>query len=115
MNIDEKIEELYRLKEARWNETKDLEAQLKDIEHAIKEKSKPFDAEMIKLEDEIKEDVLDFRKKYEHPLADVTYRKGYIRTSWDTKHLDIYSLTHPEVKKYRNETNVKPSASIKWI
>ena len=115
MNIDEKItranelrlEVDYRTAENR-DKIKQLEAENRSISHVL-------NMERIKLEEEICEEVLEFGKKYEHKLVTVTYRKGVKRTTYDSKKLDMYSLTHPEVTAFKKVTEGKPTTSMKWI
>ena len=122
MNIDEKItalkavfdaqteaaSELYRFREAIQNELNKIQVEIDTI-------SEPFAEQARILEDEIKAEVLESGKKYKHELANVTYRKGYIRASWDTKKLDGFAAAHPEITEFKKETEVSATASIKWI
>lgn len=39
-------------------------------------------------------------------------RKGYVRTSWDTKGLDGYALAHPEILTLRKSTPIDPVTVI---
>jgi len=115
MNIDEKIEEAARLRKAMDEETHDLKKQIVELGWQVENIEEPYLEKINRLEDEIKEEVLESGKKYKHALADVSYRKGYKRASWDTKKLDGYATAHPEIKEFKKETEVKPSSSIKWL
>ncbi len=122
MNIDEKIEALKEVFYAQteavgglYDDREQLQAEIMKLQEKIDNISEPFAEKARILEDEIKAEVLGFGRKYEHPLAEVSYRKGYIRASWDTKKLDGYSVAHPEIQEFKKETEVKPTVSIKWI
>ncbi len=115
MNIDEKIEEAAKLRKEMENETVVLKTELMKIGWQVENIEKPFLEKINKLEEEIKAGVLESGKKYKHDLAEVSYRKGYVRASWDTKKLDGYATAHPEIKEFKKETEVKPSSSIKWL
>jgi len=43
----------------------------------------------------------------------VTYRSGYVRTSWDTDGLNGYAVAFPEILTFRKETDVKPTVAMK--
>ena len=122
MNIDEKITSLKAVFDAQteavgglYDDRKQLQAELNKLQSKIDNISEPFADQARVLEEEIKSEVLEFGKKYEHPLANVTYRKAYTRTTYDDKKLDMYALTHPEVTDFKKVTEVSATTSIKWI
>lgn len=115
MNIDEKITRANELRLEVDYRTAENRRKIKQLEEENRSISHVLQKEIIELEEEIETEVLEFGQKYEHPLANVTYRKGYVRTTYNAKQLDMYALTHPEVTEFKKETEVKAAASIKWI
>jgi len=122
MNIDEKITALKEVFDAQtdavgglYDDRAQLQEELNKIQEEIDTISEPFADDARILEDEIKAEVLESGKKYKHELANVTYRKGYTRASWDTKKLDGFAAAHPEIMEFKKETEVNATASIKWI
>lgn len=122
MNIDEKITALKAVFDAQtdavggfYDDREQLQEELNKLQSKIDNISEPFAEQARILEDEIKAEVLESGKKYKHELADVSYRKGYIRASWDTKKLDGFAAAHPEIMEFKKETEVNATASIKWI
>ena len=101
MNIDEKIEEAAKLRKEMENETVVLKTELMKIGWQVENIEKPFLEKINKLEEEIKAGVLESGKKYKHDLAEVSYRKGYVRASWDTKNLMDTKRRTPKSRSLR--------------
>lgn len=115
MNIDQKIEEVARLRKEMENETVVLKTEMVKLGWQVENIEEPFLEKINKLEEEIKAEVIESGKKYKNDLAEVSYRKGYTRTSWDTKKLEGYAVAHPEVEEFKKVSEVSATASIKWI
>lgn len=61
----------------------------------------------------IQDTVKAFGRSVEHGNVEATFRKGYERTSWDSKGLDGYRVAHPEISAFRSTKQVGPSVAIK--
>ena len=73
---------------------RDLEAPLKKIRSSLSEMMEPGE-------------------KVETPYTLVQMRKGYMRTSWETKSLEGFAVDHPEILQWRKVKEVAPSLAIK--
>lgn len=68
---------------------------------------------MKALEKRIKAELLATGEKPDVDGVTVSYRNGYVRTSWDSKALAGYAAAHPEIERFRTEREIGPSVSIK--
>jgi len=62
-----------------------------------------------------KDYIIESQSNFECDFVELKYRKGAVRTSYDTKAIDTYAETHPEVLEFRKTTDVKPTAALKWV
>lgn len=111
MDIHNLLMQLRQLHDERAEEIADLEAQLAPIRNRIEHLRKP----MEKLETAIREEALRTAYSGESHGVKVSYRKGYTRTSWDSKKLEGYAMAHPEILGARKESTIKPNASVKIL
>ncbi len=85
--------------------------QKQELEDAIHAKAMPFDHQSEQIEAEIKNLMPAIAKTIKTDDGAVSYRKGYVKVSWDSKALD--ACTDASVKQalapYRKETTVAPS------
>lgn len=65
------------------------------------------------LKKRIQSHVLETGQIAEVEGAKVSIRRGYVRTSWDSKALDGYAAAHPEIERFRTEREIGPSAVVK--
>ena len=65
-----------------------------------------------RLKEMIKTLVLQVGRTCSHGATTATYRKGYVRVSWDGKGLDGYAVANPEVLHFRKESKVESTVSI---
>jgi len=76
--------------------------------------AEPFVSPIAEREAHIKELMLDIGKTVKNECGTVSFRKGSIRTSWDSKALEGYAAGgHDEILQFKKETEIKPSVTIK--
>jgi hypothetical protein len=113
MNTTEKLDRLAELDAHRDMVLVDKEAlkqsvipaevkqQLRDIDSEYDPKLDAIAQERAQLEAEVRNDVMVSGESVVGEVYRASYVKG--RVSWDTKALDGYALTHPEIEKLRIE------------
>lgn len=120
--IKAKIEELTQVRAAADVTRLDYEQKRAEILKAVQEELNALDAEYnplleiansraTTLEAELRQEVLQFGATVKGSKLSFTYSRG--RVSWDTKELDQYALTHPEVVAFRKEG--APSVSLRNV
>ena len=88
--------------------TQEIKDKIADIEAEYNNGS-VFAAEIERLTNEVKQDVLSLGQTVKGSLLMAVWSKG--RVTWDTKSLDGYIIDHPELDKFRKEG--EPSVSIR--
>ncbi len=81
--------------------TPEIRARLDEIEAEFAGKMEAVDANIAALEDEIRQEALRQRASVKGSFLRVLWHKG--RVSWDTKSLDDYARSHPEVTAFRKQ------------
>jgi len=81
--------------------TPEIRARLDEIEAEFAGKMEAVDANIADLEEEIRQEALRQRASVKGSFLRVIWHKG--RVSWDTKSLDEYARSHPEVSAYRKQ------------
>ena len=81
--------------------TPEIRAHLDEIEAEFAGKMEAVDANIADLEEEIRQEALLQRDSVKGSFLRVIWHKG--RVSWDTKSLDEYARSHPEVSAYRKQ------------
>lgn len=121
METDKKLDMLYGLrlqKESRELEKANLIESV--IPEDVREKIAEIEAEfadteltdkITRLENEIREEVLNFGASVKGRYLMATYSKG--RTSWNTEALEGVLMVYPELEKFRSVG--KPSISLRKI
>lgn len=86
---------------------------LKEQEEEFNKYSEPFDQKMVILQKKIMDLVPSVAHSVKTESGSVSFRKGYIRASYDTDALDQFLELHPRIKhvivQFRSETPVKSS------
>ena len=117
-----KLDELSELKAAADLTRIDYEARRAEILKAVQADLDELEAEyaplldtasdrIATLEGEIRQDVLAHGASVKGGRLQAVYVRG--RVSWDTKALDVYTLSHPEVVSFRQEG--APSVSLRVV
>jgi hypothetical protein len=88
--------------------TPEIKARLEEIEAEFSLKVEAVDENITALEEEIKQDVIQNGASVRGEFLRAVWNKG--RVSWDTRAMDAYATTHPEVLQFRKEG--KPYVSI---
>ena len=91
--------------------TPEIRARLDEIEAEFAGKLEAVEANIAALEDEIRQEALRQRVSVKGSFLRVLWHKG--RVSWDTKSLDNYARSHPEVTAFRKQG--EPYVSITKI
>lgn len=81
--------------------TPEIRARLDEIEAEFAGKMEAIEANIEALEEEIRQEALRQRSSVKGTFLRVIWHKG--RTSWDTKSLDDYARSHPEVIAFRKQ------------
>lgn len=85
-------------------------AQLRDMKAELG----PALAEMKRLENEIKAELLETGEKVNVDGVTVTFRKGGLSTRWDSKALEGYAIAYPEVLEFKTVSERKASVAFKF-
>lgn len=91
--------------------TPEIKARLEEIEAEFAGRLETVDENISTLEDEIKADLLKYGSSVKGTFLKAVWNRG--RITWDTKALDRYALTHPEVLGYRIQG--EPYVSIRKV
>ena len=95
-------------------EIAELEAKLKSVRDVRNFKAEPYEVSIVSHQLLIKELVIIEGKTVKTEFGTVSFRKGSIRTYWDSKALEGYAAGgHDEILQFKKETEVKPSITIK--
>ena len=79
--------------------TPEIKGRIVEIEDTFNKKTKELNDNIVILESSIREAVLIHGTSVKTGFYIATYQKG--RVSWDTKYLDDYAASHPELLKFR--------------
>ena len=85
------------------------------VAHKILENIKPEQEYAESLIQQVKDYILETQSNFSCDFAELQYRKGYVRTSYDTKALDKYAKDHEEILEFRKTTESKPTTALKWL
>ena len=89
----------------------EIRARIEEIDAEFAGKSEAVNANIAALEAEIREDVLRQGASVKGSFLRVEYHPG--RISWDTKRLDAYARSRPEILGFRKQG--EPYISIKKV
>jgi hypothetical protein len=81
--------------------TPEIRRRLDEIEAEFAGKMEAVEANIASLEEEIRQEALRQRTSVKGSFLRVVWHKG--RVSWDTKSLDEYARSHPEVSAFRKQ------------
>lgn len=100
--------------EAAYNEPIYIEA-CKDVEKMsdiIASETEGLRKDMDHMIAAIKLLTLQLGETYDTMTMEIKYRKGYDRTTWDSKALAVHAEFNPSINQYRKTTPVLPTVSI---
>ncbi len=108
------LAKLKRIKAQKDEAVGGLVQDLLDTQEELRQKSASFDQESEKIEAQIKELMPAIAKTIKTEYGAANYRKGSVRTSYDTKALDacLDEYVKTAILPYRKETTVAASVSI---
>ena len=89
--------------------TPEIKARLEEIEMEFAQRVEAVDENISALEEEIKNDVIQHGTTVRGTFLRAVWNKG--RVTWNTKAMDGYASTHPEILEFRKEG--QPFVSIK--
>jgi len=81
--------------------TPEIKARIAEIEAEFAGRREAVDANIAALEDEIRKDVVAHGETITGSFLRAVWIKG--RVTWDTRSLDRYAKTHPEVVSFRKQ------------
>ena len=81
--------------------TPEIKARLDEIEAEFAGKLEAVEANIAALEEEIRQTALQHGASVRGTFLRVVWHKG--RVSWDTRSLDEYAATHPEISAFRKQ------------
>jgi hypothetical protein len=81
--------------------TPEIKARLDEIEVEFADRLQAANDHIAALEEEIKQDVLRHGASIKGAFLRAVWNKG--RVTWDTRALDEFAITHPEVSSYRKQ------------
>ena len=81
--------------------TPEIKARLEEIEAEFAGRLEAVDANISLLENEVKGDVISYGSTVKSTFIRAVWNKG--RVSWDTKAMEHYAQSHPEILSYRKE------------
>jgi hypothetical protein len=91
--------------------TPEIILQIEEVDAEFETKEKGISANIENLEEEIRADALQFGQSVKASGFLATWSKG--RTTWDNKGLAEYSISHPEIIKFKKEG--EPIISIRKV
>jgi DNA-binding TFAR19-related protein (PDSD5 family) len=91
--------------------TPEIRAKLQEIEDEFSEKAEVVTENIAELEEAIKNAVKVSGASFKGQYLQAVWSKP--RVTWDTKSLDSFSTSHPEILRFRKEGS--PSVSIRMI
>lgn len=112
--IYEKLEQAKNIRTEMDKATEIIRNQIAELGEQFEEISSPYKEAYGAIEEEVRQEVFTLAKPFKSDIADVSYRKGYVRASWDTKALTGYAAAHPEIEQFKKETEVEPTVAINW-
>lgn len=112
-NLHSQIASLETEKDGRINQilTPEILAQVEAIKTEFSGKVKDIKQQASSLENKVKRYVLEYGATVKGNSLQIVWNKGSMR--WDTKSIEDYSLSHPEILQFRKEG--KPYVSIRVI
>lgn len=111
-----KIQELKQIKTQREEACGSLELQLQEIQEEIRQKSLGFEHQYERIEAEVKTLILGIGRTIKTEHGAVIFTKSSVRTSYDTKALDMLCASREDIKiaisPFRKETPVNPTPRV---
>ena len=91
--------------------TQEIKEKLAEIDAEFQPKIEQLSQEKSMLESEIKAEVIEAGRTVKGSFHSFIWSKP--RVSWDTKALDVYAMSHPEIVQFRTEGS--PSVSVRKV
>ena len=113
-NIDKLFEQRAEIANELEGNTMDLREKMLELQDKIKEIEDPYNAKIESIETKIRACVLKSAQSISTRYGHAQFRNGYVRVIYDTKKLDGYAASHPEINAFRKETKVDPTVVLKF-
>jgi hypothetical protein len=101
------------LREEMMRATVALEVEAGRLQDELDQAREPYQEKMAALEEKIKAATLELERPANVGGVQVTYRRGYTRTTWDSRALKGYAAAHPEIDDFKSEKYIKPHVGFK--
>lgn len=112
VNLTEMFHELETLTWSLADECREIDEIIGMMNEKRAVKEAEYIPKMQELEKQIKAEIVKQAKPFKCMWGEATYRKGYERTSWDSKALAGYAAAHPEIEKFKKVAKVEPTVGI---
>lgn len=112
VNLEELFHELETLTWSLADECQQIDEVIKMMQEKRAVKEAEYTPRMQEVEGKIKAEILKQEKPFKCMWGVATYKKGYERTTWDSKALGGYAAAHSEIEKFKKVTMVAPVVSI---
>ena len=113
--LTDKMAEVRRVKAAMQDVCTELDEQIANLMKTRESLADPYNKQIAELEEDIRTAALLIQKPFKCDQGKVSFRKSYVKVSWDSKALDGYAAAHEEILQFRKTTVVKPSVSIQVV
>jgi hypothetical protein len=114
--LKDKLKALGEVKRTWEKECADIQLQMEDMEAEYHKKSAPFESQCKALEIEIKDMTIRLARSFKCSDGEVTFKKGSVRVSYESKSIDKICSTDPGIRKlllpFRKEMQVSPSIKV---
>jgi len=113
-DIENNFAEIMSLRQQMQAAVGSTKDQINELETQMREIMDPYVLKIQDLTDKIETSVFENQKSFKCDYGKATYRKEYIRNSWDNKRLEGYAEAgHDEIYQFRKETIVKAGVTVK--
>lgn len=111
--VKELLRELAELGTEYWERAAGLHAEIGQLQAQELQVKEAYLPEFTRLKEEIVELMKEIGRTVElEEVGIATYRKGYVRYTWDSKGLESYAGKHPAVMQFRKATAVDPGIKV---
>lgn len=107
--------EIDSLCQEEYTELNTMNTRATELQAQITSIRAPFIEDIAKHESAIQTLATAVQKTVKTSYGSMSFRKAHTRTSWDTKSLETYSNTHPEIQSFKKTTQIESSTTIKII
>ena len=112
--IEESMKLRNELVQQKKEASKDIREQISALTEQLLLAEMPFLDKIEEIEDSIRQEVLAGEKSVKTEYGSCTFRKAYVRKSWDTKKLEGMGVLIPEIMECQNVSEVNATVIMKF-